>query len=376
MRIEGLNHVQLAMPKGEEQAARDFYAGLLAIPEVQKPDNLAKRGGCWFERDALKIHLGVEQDFRPAKKAHPALTVTDLPALIRILEKAGYQVDDDEPLAGYNRCYVNDPFGNRIELMEPTAMDVHDSAAKGFSTAAETYVHGRPDYPPEAVAWLRDDLELRSGKIVLEVGAGTGKFIPLLRQSGAKLLALEPVDAMRTRLAAAHGDVEVLAGTATSIPLPDESVDAIICAQAFHWFATHEALNEFRRVLVSGGMLGLIWNVRSESVPWVAALSSITDPFEGNTPRYHSGAWHTVFPAEGFAFTNERQATNIHVGSPEDVIVGRTLSVSFIAALPEAEKQKVAADVRMLISRTPELANRDEVAFPYETRMFTYRKTG
>lgn len=118
MRIEGLNHVQLAMPSGEEQAARDFYAGVLGVPEVHKPANLAKTGGCWFERGALKIHLGVERDFRPAKKAHPALTVTDLPCLIRRLEEAGYQVVEEEPLVGYNRRYVSDPFGNRIELME------------------------------------------------------------------------------------------------------------------------------------------------------------------------------------------------------------------------------------------------------------------
>jgi len=119
MRIEALNHVQLAMPPGEEDAARRFYTGILGIPEVAKPAHLAKRGGCWFERDALKIHLGVEPDFRPARKAHPAFTVTDLPGLVLRLENAGFHVVEDEPLAGYNRRYVADPFGNRIELMEP-----------------------------------------------------------------------------------------------------------------------------------------------------------------------------------------------------------------------------------------------------------------
>ena len=119
MQVTGLNHVQLAMPPHGEQAARDFYFGILGIPEVLKPAHLAKRGGCWFERGPLKIHLGVEHDFRPAKKAHPALTVTDLRALIRRLEEAGIGVIEDEPLAGYDRRYVSDPFGNRIELMEP-----------------------------------------------------------------------------------------------------------------------------------------------------------------------------------------------------------------------------------------------------------------
>ena len=119
MQVEALNHVQLAMPPGEEAAARRFYAELLGIPEVDKPPHLAKRGGCWFERGSLKVHLGVEKDFRPARKAHPAFTVTDLAALIQRLSDAGFETVEDEPLAGYNRRYVADPFGNRIELMEP-----------------------------------------------------------------------------------------------------------------------------------------------------------------------------------------------------------------------------------------------------------------
>lgn len=119
MQIEDLNHVQLAMPAGGEDAARRFYEGVLGIPEAAKPPHLAKRGGCWFERGTLKVHLGVEQDFRPAKKAHPAFTVTDLPALIVRMEAAGFTPVEDEPLEGYNRRYVADPFGNRIELMEP-----------------------------------------------------------------------------------------------------------------------------------------------------------------------------------------------------------------------------------------------------------------
>lgn len=119
MRIETLNHVQLAMPPGEEAAARHFYAGILEIPEVEKPAHLAKRGGCWFERGPLKVHLGVEKNFRPARKAHPAFIVTELAVLIQRLGDAGFETVEDEPLAGYNRRYVADPFGNRIELMEP-----------------------------------------------------------------------------------------------------------------------------------------------------------------------------------------------------------------------------------------------------------------
>lgn len=118
-RIHGLDHVQLAMPAGLEAEARQFYSGVLGLFEVPKPANLAKRGGVWFESDSLRVHLGVEHDFRPAKKAHPAFLVHDLPALVRHLKNAGVAVVSDEPLEGYDRVYVSDPFGNRIELLEP-----------------------------------------------------------------------------------------------------------------------------------------------------------------------------------------------------------------------------------------------------------------
>lgn len=119
MHIRRIEYVQLAMPPGGESEAHTFYEGVLGIPEVPKPANLAKRGGCWFVRDGLKIHLGVENDFRAARKAHPALLVEDLPVLKPLTKAAGYSFNTDEPLAGYDRIYVNDPFGNRIELMEP-----------------------------------------------------------------------------------------------------------------------------------------------------------------------------------------------------------------------------------------------------------------
>ena len=119
MRLRSIDHVQLAMPPGCEAEARAFYEGLLGIPEVPKPPNLARRGGCWFEQVGLKLHLGVEADFQPARKAHPAFLVEDLAALTAALERAGHPVRRDEPLEGYDRVYVDDPFGNRIELMEP-----------------------------------------------------------------------------------------------------------------------------------------------------------------------------------------------------------------------------------------------------------------
>ena len=121
MLVKLLDHVQLAMPAGREADARAFYQGVLGIPEVKKPAILAKRGGCWFERGTLKIHLGVEADFRPARKAHPAFIVEDLASLSAALTKAGHALRSDEPLEGFTRVFVDDPFGNRIELIEPHA---------------------------------------------------------------------------------------------------------------------------------------------------------------------------------------------------------------------------------------------------------------
>ncbi len=116
-----LEHVLLAMPPGREDEARAFYAGLLGILEVDKPSHLQARGGCWFKSGELQIHLGVEEDFRPARKAHPALVVGDLARLSDALIAAGFPVRSEEPLAGFTRVYVDDPFGNRIELMQPEA---------------------------------------------------------------------------------------------------------------------------------------------------------------------------------------------------------------------------------------------------------------
>ena len=121
-RIHGLDHVQLAMPLGQEALAREFYSGVLGLTEVPKPANLAMRGGAWFEGGTLRVHLGVEAGFHPAKKAHPAFLVQQLAALAKHLQRTGVTVVTDEPIAGYNRIYVFDPFGNRIELLEPVTL--------------------------------------------------------------------------------------------------------------------------------------------------------------------------------------------------------------------------------------------------------------
>lgn len=247
---------------------------------------------------------------------------------------------------------------------------IHDAAAKGFAAGAQVYVLGRPDYPPALERWLREALGLAAGAIALDLGAGTGKFLPRLRATGAKILAVEPVADMRRALTAANPDVIALPGTAEAIPLLDASVDALICAQAFHWFANPKAVGEMRRVLRMGGALGLVWNVRDERAPWVARLTEILDRHQGDAPRFASGAWRAPFPAPGLSDLEETTFAHAHVGSPEEAIVARSMSVSFIAAMDEAGRREVEREVRALIAQTPELAGKDRVVFPYVTRAF------
>jgi catechol 2,3-dioxygenase-like lactoylglutathione lyase family enzyme len=116
-----IDHILLAMPAGRERDARAFYQDILGIPEVVKPPELAARGGCWFEAGELKVHLGVDKQFGPARKAHPAFVVDDLDGLMSLLQQAGYPLTPDTPLEGYDRIFVDDPFGNRIELLQPKA---------------------------------------------------------------------------------------------------------------------------------------------------------------------------------------------------------------------------------------------------------------
>ncbi|MEA2336713.1 MAG: hypothetical protein QOE82_720 [Thermoanaerobaculia bacterium] len=120
MPATAIHHVQLAMPRGEEDRGRAFYANLLGLTEIPKAASLKERGGLWFQIGALELHLGIEDDFRPAKKAHPGLLVDDLKALVSRLEAAGHATTPDNLLEGYDRAYVHDPFGNRIELLQST----------------------------------------------------------------------------------------------------------------------------------------------------------------------------------------------------------------------------------------------------------------
>jgi SAM-dependent methyltransferase len=247
---------------------------------------------------------------------------------------------------------------------------MHEAAAKGFAKEAQAYERGRPEYPAAVDHWLREDLHLDSTRTVVDLGAGTGKFTRRLLTTGANTIAVEPVEEMLAQLTQALPAVAARRGTAEAIPLGDQTADAIVCAQAFHWFATPAALKEIQRVLRPGGSLGLIWNVRDESSDWSARMTRIMAPYEGNTPRHRSGEWQGLFPAAGFGPLREKYFPHAHIGPPEQVIVDRVLSVSFIAALEPQEQHVVAAQLRELIASTPALRGRKRVTVPYRTCVF------
>ena len=157
--------------------------------------------------------------------------------------------------------------------------------------------------------------------------------------------------------------------------VPDASLDVVICAQAFHWFASTEALTEIARVLKPGGKLGLVWNLRDTRVSWVPKLDAIVNALEGDTPRYYTGAWRQAFPHVAFGPLAEQRFSHGHTGSPEDVIFNRVRSTSFVAALPAVERAKVDAQIRALIAREPELRGKEVVTVPYVTAAFVAVKS-
>lgn len=251
---------------------------------------------------------------------------------------------------------------------------IHASAQQGFSTQAVTYAQGRPDYPRHLTGWLGDTLGVTAQSTVIDLGAGTGKFTRLLSSLAPTLIAVEPVAAMGAQLSKLLPDVRLVSGTAETIPLESAVADAVVCAQAFHWFSTEAALAEIHRVLKPDGRLGLVWNVRDESVDWVAAITEIITPYEGDTPRFHTGRWRDAFTGEYFSAPEMTCFPYHHVGSPQEVIMDRFLSVSFIAALPAAKKTTVTEQLHRLIETHPALRGRDTVAFPYQTQAYVCRR--
>jgi ubiquinone/menaquinone biosynthesis C-methylase UbiE len=242
---------------------------------------------------------------------------------------------------------------------------VHPAAAGGFSAAASEYERARPGYPDEAIAWIVERLALGPGKNVLDLAAGTGKLTRALVPSGARVIAVEPIDEMREQLFAAVPDVDAFDGTAERIPLPDGSVDGVTCGQAFHWFREEEALREIHRVLVSGGGLALIWNVRDLSDPLQARLQEIILPHGGRVRSHHDFAPEKAVEATGLFGPVEQRSWPYAQRLSRAHLVDRIASTSYIAILDPDTRASVLGRVLEAAEGLPE-----PIAIPYTTDVY------
>lgn len=255
-------------------------------------------------------------------------------------------------------------------------MGIHDVAARGFDAGADVYERARPSYPPNAVAWLVEHLHIRAGATVLDLAAGTGKLTRLLAPTGATLLAVEPVEGMRTQLRATQPDVPVAAATAEALPLRDASLDAVTVAQAFHWFDADRAFTELARVLHPGGRVGMIWNARDRQVDWVDALWSIMDRVEKRAPWRDHEQWSdaALGARPGFGPLHEAEFQHEQPITAEG-IVERFASVSHVAVLPDADRAIVLDEIRSVLATHPATAGRDDLALPYRVDAYWCERT-
>ena len=246
--------------------------------------------------------------------------------------------------------------------MANVAEHPHELGTSGFADG-ERYQRARPDYPSDAVSFLVDSLGIDDDAHVLDLGAGTGIFTGQLIPYCARITAVEPTAGMREVLRQRLPTVKVLDGRDVDIPLEDASVDCVVVAQAFHWFDAPLALEEIHRVLVDGGRLGVLWNERDESVPWVAALGEAMR-WPTHQP-YEVGQDFTPVLASGPFVNIERRQFNHLQQLDHEGLLQRVLTTSYIAVLDDDEQRSVLADVRAVVDPLPEV-----IELPYVTDVY------
>jgi len=239
--------------------------------------------------------------------------------------------------------------------------------SRSFELVADVYERARPEYPPEAVAWLAEQLGLGPGRTVLDLGAGTGKLTRALVPSGARVIAVEPGERMLAELRRAVPGVEALRGAAEAIPLGDDSVDAITVGQAFHWFRHDEAVPELHRVLRPGGSVALIWNSRDQERPLQRELSELIRPL---MPPARPPVGHSVKALDESDLFGpvERRTFPFLQQLDADRLVDRIASVSFVAAAPADARAELERRLRDIVA-----AEGGSVEFAYLTEVYVSR---
>jgi SAM-dependent methyltransferase len=238
-----------------------------------------------------------------------------------------------------------------------------DRRARSFGAVADRYARARPGYPAAVVEWL---LEAAPGREVVDLAAGTGKLTEAIVEAGAPVIAVEPDGEMRAALRVVLPGVEALAGTAEAIPLPAASADAVLVAQAFHWFDPEPACTEIARVLRPGGVLGLAWNLRDGSVPWVADLDRLLDWPADVVARAGDLSFEEIERHPAFTVDGRRDFPN-PVAFTTSRLVDWAASTSRVATRPGAERETLLAGVAELARTHPDLHDQALFAMPYTT---------
>ena len=224
-----------------------------------------------------------------------------------------------------------------------------------FGEEAAAYERGRPSYPPEAIDWLLPP----GAHDVLDLGAGTGKLTVRLVERGLNVVAVDPIPEMLEVLTSSLPDTPALLGTAEDIPLPDNSVDCVLVAQAWHWFDPQRATREIARVLRPGGRLGLVWNTRDERSGWVKDLGAIIG-------REHDPLSDQVNLAAPFGPPERKQVEWTSYLTPQ-ALIDLVASRSYCITSPAAVRTRTLEQVRELLDSHPALANSAGLALPYIT---------
>lgn len=362
--ILGYDHVQVAMPRGAEEQARAFYGATLGLTEIPKPEALAGRGGVWFRCGDRELHLGVEDDFHPQRKGHPAFRVRDLAALRARLAAAGAAIAEGVPLPGRIRCETHDPFGNRLEFQQLLAADAptdaeaatHALVAATFAPNAEAYVTSEAHASGGDLARLVELAAPQPSETALDVSTGGGHTALTLAPHVARVVASDLTPRMLA-VARAHitaqgaTNVDYVIADAERLPFLDESFDLVTVRIAPHHYPdAGRAVREMARVVKRGGRVVIIDNIAPPNPTLDALLNDWERRRDPSHLRSHTQAeWRDFITQAGLRLTHAEVGRKT-IAFP--AWTRRTQMPAEAAAALEAEMLAAPADAQTFFALT------------------------